>query len=55
MIRGIIGSRHSDASVKSLKLRKLAKGAGAVVLGVIALDLVLTIATLAFGWSRFRG
>jgi hypothetical protein len=42
-------------SVKSLKLRRFAKGAGAVLLGVVALDLVLTAATLAFGWSVFKG
>ena len=42
-------------SVKSFKLRKVAKGAGAVVLGLLALDLAATLATLAFGWSAFRG
>ncbi|MGZ2412041.1 hypothetical protein ACUXST_001462 [Sphingomonas sp. F9_3S_D5_B_2] len=49
MIRGIIGTRHSGVSVRrGLTLRNAAKGAGAVVLGLIALDLVATIATLAF-------
>ncbi len=42
-------------SVKSLKLRKAAKGAGAVIVGLIALDLVATLATLAFGWTAYRG
>jgi hypothetical protein len=40
--------------VRTLSLRKIAKGAGAVVLGVIALDLIATAATVAFGaeWLR---
>ncbi len=42
-------------SIRALKLRKFAKGAGAVLVAVIAVDLVLTAATLAFGWSKFRG
>ena len=35
-------------------LRGLAKGAGAVVLGLISLDLIATVATLAVGaqWLR---
>ncbi len=41
--------------MKPLHVRKFAKGAGAVILGVIALDLVMSAATLAFGWSMFRG
>jgi len=32
-------------------IRKIAKGAGTVVLGLVALDLVATIVTLALGWS----
>src|SRR6185312_11221356 len=40
-------------SVRSVKLRRFAKGAGAVLVGVIAVDLVMTAATLAFGWSVF--
>ena len=36
-------------SVKSLRVRRLAKGAGAVVLGLIALDLIATTVTLAIG------
>jgi hypothetical protein len=41
-------------SVKSLKLRKVAKGAGAVVLTLVALDLMATVVTLALGaqWLR---
>jgi hypothetical protein len=35
--------------IRSLKLRKVAKGAGAVVIGLIALDLVATVITLAVG------
>jgi hypothetical protein len=34
---------------RALTLRNVAKGAGAVVIGLVALDLVATIATLAFG------
>jgi hypothetical protein len=39
---------------RALTLRGFAKGAGAVVLGVIALDLIATVATLAIGaeWLR---
>ena len=39
---------------RSLSIRTVAKGAGAVVLGIIALDLVATIATLAIGASWLR-
>jgi hypothetical protein len=35
--------------VKQLSLRKVVKGAGAVVIGLIALDLVATVITLAIG------
>jgi hypothetical protein len=41
--------------MKQPALRKVAKGAGTVVLGLLALDLVATLATLAFGWTAFRG
>jgi hypothetical protein len=34
---------------RQLRLRKLAKGAGAVVIGLVALDLVATLVTLALG------
>jgi len=39
---------------RALALRRVAKGAGAVVLGLIALDLIATVATLAIGaqWLR---
>jgi hypothetical protein len=36
-------------------LRKFAKGAGAVLVGIVALDLVLTAATLTFGWRILGG
>jgi hypothetical protein len=35
-------------------IRTLAKGAGAVVLAVVALDLIATVATLAVGASWLR-
>ena len=35
--------------VKPVSLRKFAKGAGAVVIGLIALDLAATVITLAIG------
>jgi hypothetical protein len=34
---------------RALTIRGFAKGAGAVVVGLIALDLVATLVTLAFG------
>jgi len=39
---------------RTLTIRNVAKGAGAVVLGLIALDLVATVATLAIGASWLR-
>jgi hypothetical protein len=36
-------------SVKQVGFRRIAKGAGAVVVGLIALDLLATVITLAFG------
>ena len=41
-------------SVKPLRLRKIARRAGAVVLGLVALDLIATVATLTIGaqWLR---
>jgi hypothetical protein len=39
---------------RALSIRTVAKGAGAVVLGIIALDLVATIATLAIGASWLK-
>ena len=35
-------------------IRGLAKGAGAVVLGLVALDLIATVATLAIGATWLR-
>lgn len=35
-------------------LRKIAKGAGTVVLGLIILDLVATTATLILGWGLLK-
>jgi hypothetical protein len=35
-------------------VRKFAKGAGAIVLGLIALDVVASVATLALGWGMFQ-
>ncbi len=50
MIRGIIGTRHSRVPVKrAFSVRKFAKGAGAIVVGLIALDVVATVITLAIG------
>ena len=39
---------------RALTLRNVAKGAGAVVLGLIALDLIASVVTLAVGaqWLR---
>ena len=37
-----------------LTLRNVAKGAGAAVLTIVALDLIATAATLALGWGFFR-
>ena len=34
---------------RALTIRNVAKGAGAVVVGLIAFDLVATIVTIAFG------
>jgi hypothetical protein len=40
--------------VRVLSFKTVAKGAGAVVLGIIALDLVATVATLALGATWLR-
>jgi hypothetical protein len=42
------------AGVRVLPFRTIAKGAGALVIGLIALDLIATVATLAVGatWMR---
>jgi hypothetical protein len=39
---------------RAIALKRVAKGAGAVVLGLIALDLIATAATLALGWGFFK-
>jgi len=41
-------------TVKQLTVRKIAKGAGTVVLGLIVLDLVATTATLILGWGLLK-
>jgi hypothetical protein len=40
---------------EGFKFRKLARRAGAVALGLVALDLVATLATLVLGWGMFKG
>jgi len=40
--------------MKQLTIRKFARGAGTILLGLVALDLVASLATLAFGWSMFK-
>jgi hypothetical protein len=37
-----------------MRSRRFARRAGTVVLGLVALDLVATVATLAFGWGMFK-
>lgn len=39
---------------RALTFRRLAKGAGAVVIGLIALDLAATLVTLAIGSEFLR-
>jgi len=39
---------------RALTLRNVAKGTGALVLGILALDLIATVATLAIG-ARWLG
>lgn len=41
-------------SVAHVRLKRFAKGAGAIVLGFVALDFLATVATLAFG-GRWLG
>jgi hypothetical protein len=41
-------------SVRRLSARNVAKGAGAVLLAVMALDLIATVATLAIGASWLK-
>ena len=50
MIRGIIAPGRSRPSVgRPITFSGVAKGVGAVVLGIIAFDLVATLVTLAVG------
>src|SRR3954452_15626308 len=46
--------RVPGMSVRGVTLRRIATGAGAVVLGIIALDLIATAATIAIGASWLR-
>ena len=41
-------------SVKQLTIRRFAKGAGAVVLGLVAVDLAATLVTLMLGVGFFK-
>ena len=46
---------HAGAmTMKQLSAGKFAKRAGTVVLGLVALDLVATLATLALGWGFLK-
>ena len=40
---------------RPINLRKAARRVGVVVVGLLAVDLVATVITLAFGWEMFRG
>ena len=40
---------------RPINLRKAARRLGVVVVGLLAVDLVATVITLAFGWEMFRG
>jgi hypothetical protein len=46
--------RASGGRVRALPFRSVAKGAGAVLLGLVALDLIATVATLAIGAAWLR-
>jgi hypothetical protein len=50
----VIPEEESRRVKRALTFRTVARGAGAVVLGLIALDLVATIATLAIGATWLR-
>jgi hypothetical protein len=41
--------REGDPVKRALTIRAIARGAGALVIGLIALDLVATVVTLAIG------
>ena len=40
--------------MRPVTFREFGKTAGTIVLGMIALDLVATLATLALGWGMFK-
>jgi len=40
--------------MKQLTVRRFAKRAGTIVLGLVALDLVATVATIALGWGILK-
>jgi hypothetical protein len=42
------------AKLRSNTFRKFAKRAGTIMLGLLALDMVATLATLALGWGMFK-
>jgi uncharacterized protein (DUF697 family) len=42
------------ARLRSNTFRKFAKRAGTVMIGLIALDMVATLATVALGWGMFK-
>ncbi len=48
------GGDEESSVRRALSIRTVAKGAGAVVIGIIALDLVATVATLALGATWLR-
>lgn len=40
---------------RPINLRKAARRVGVVVVGLLAVDLVATVITLALGWEMFKG
>ena len=40
---------------RPINLRKAARRVGVVVIGLVAVDLVATVITLALGWGMFKG
>jgi hypothetical protein len=54
MIPRIVGIPRHRISVRPLALRKFAKGAGTILLGVIALDLLATLVTIAVGAEALK-
>ena len=39
---------------RAVSIRGIAKGAGAVVLGLVALDVIASAVTLGVGWGFFK-